>query len=288
MKNLPILSNMIYCTPWCITPSAHAELSSLYQKYLHGDLGANVNAPDMAPKNLHGAKQHTYGIAHHVSEDGAMAIIYAEGVVLKKSPDMMCGPKVIDLMVLDVLLKDVAADPQIKSLVLYLDTPGGCGIGLKETSMLIDEVKASGTRVVAYTDFQVASAGYWLAASCDAIYASPSSSVGSIGAYIAAIDDSVQWEKEGLKLKLFKDGDYKAMGHPGKEWTADEEAHMQTMLEGYAKSFKDHVRSGRPGIEESTMQGQCHTAERAPVGLIDGMFRDLDACLAAEMEMLEG
>ena len=55
-------------------------------------------------------------------------------------------------------------------------------------------------------------AGYWLTTQCDEIFASQSARVGSINTYIAAVDDSRAWE---MKLKLFSDDKYKAMGGDG-------------------------------------------------------------------------
>jgi len=82
----------------------------------------------MEPYNLHGAKRHTWGISHLVSECGRMAVIFADGIIAKKAPDMACGPTTIDLVVLDRLLKDVAGDSKIETLVLSMTTPGGCGV----------------------------------------------------------------------------------------------------------------------------------------------------------------
>jgi len=125
------------------------------------------------------------------------------------------------------------------------------------------------------------------AASCDAIYAAPSSSVGSIGTYMAAVDDSRAWEMEGLELKIVRDGPFKAMGHPGKKWTAEEEGFLQERLDFFAKGFKDHVRSHRDGLSDDAMQGQCHTASHAPEGLIDGTYRDLESLLMAEWDRMD-
>ena len=284
MKIQPLLASQIYAQPWCILPSAHAEIGKLYQQYIRGELSGE--AQPLSPTNLHGAKRLSYGIAYDVSEDGKMAVIYAEGIIAKKAPDMFCGPTTIDLVVLDQLLGDVSRDPAIQTLVIYLDTPGGSVIGLEETGMNIDDVKAAGKRVVTYSDTLCASAGYRVSANCDAIYAAPSALIGSIGTYIAAIDDSRAWEMEGLKLKLFKDGDLKAVGHPGKEWTADEEAWMQSWCDEAAVDFKAHVRAHRPALSEEAMQGQVHTAKHAPEGLVDGLYRDLASCIAAEWALL--
>lgn len=277
MKQLPLIASTLYCTPWHVDSQTHAELGKLYRSYITGNL----------PEQLEGSKQVSSGVAYQVDSRSGIAIIYVQGIIGKRVPDMLCGPQIADLAKIDVLLKDLATDDNIRTLIIWLDTPGGVGIGLQETSENIRDVIESGTRVVAYTDYLCASAGYWIAAACQEIYAAPSAKIGSIGTYIAAIDDSRAWEMEGLELKLFRDGDLKAMGHPGKAWTEEEEKFLTEMLEQHSAEFKDHVRAQRPGIEDGTMRGQAFSASRAPAGLVDGIFRDLESLIASEMEILD-
>jgi len=277
MKHLPLIASTLYCQPWCILPGVHAELSQNFRNYLEGNI----------PASLHGSgTDYSGGIHYEVDSEFGIALIQLSGVIVKKAMPDMCGPQLIDLSILDRLLVDIASDPGIKTLVLDIDTPGGCGIGLQETAMRLQSVKDSGTRVVAFTDYQCCSAGYWLAACSEEIVASPSAQVGSIGTYVAAIDDSKAWEMEGIKLKLFKDGEYKAMGHPGKEWTAEEESFLQSRLEQWSADFKNHIRSCRPGIEESVMQGQCFDAMNAPSTLVDRIALGIHEVLQGEMERL--
>jgi protease-4 len=274
MKQLPLIASTLYCQPWCIIPEAHLELSRNFRNYLQGSL----------PESLHGSgTDASGGISYEVDSTSGLALIQLSGVVVKKAMPDMCGPPLIDLALLDNLLIDIAEDQGIKTLVLDLDTPGGCGIGLEETALRIQSVKDSGTRVVAYTDYSCCSAGYWLAACADEIVAAPSAQIGSIGTYVAAIDDSAAWEMEGIKLKLFKDGEYKAMGHPGKAWTAEEEEFLQSRLVTWAQQFKDHVRAHRAGIADSTMQGQSFDASTAPEGLVDRLELSIHEVLQDEL-----
>ena len=278
MKQLPLIASTLYCQPWCILPDVHLELSRSFRNYLEGNL----------PASLHGSgSDASGGISYEVDSTSGLALIQLSGVVVKKAMPDMCGPPLIDLDILDTLLVDIASDPGIKTLVLDLDTPGGCGIGLPETAARMQAVKDSGTRIVAFSDYYCASAGYWLACCADEVIASPSAQFGSIGTYIAAIDDTAAWEMEGIKLKLFKDGEYKAMGHPGKEWTPEEEAHLQGYLDECALNFKNHVRANRPGIEDSTMQGQCFTGNQAPKTLVDRLELSIHEVLQAELALLE-
>lgn len=275
MKKLPLIASLLYCQAWHILPQYHVELGQLYRNYIDGKLD---------PKQLEGADQVGSGLAYQVDSRSGIALIHVNGIIVKRAQDSWCGPRMADLAKMDLLFKDIRSDDSINTVVMDFHTPGGSAIGLPETTHLMQSCQNEGKRFVAYTDMLCASAGYWLAAQCDEIYASPSAQVGSVGTYIAAIDDSRAWEMEGLELKLFRDGALKAIGHPGKQWTEEEEAYMVERVAYHSAKFKDHVRERRPGIEEDTMQGQCHTGEVAPAGLIDGVFMELEELLAAEMD----
>lgn len=289
MKNhLPLVASTLYCQPWAILPEVHSELGALYRKYLAGDLAGReprerVHRALELPSARADAVRLGSGVAYAYDEDMGLAVVWLEGVVGKRVPEMMSGPAVMDLAKVDLALKELRALDRVENVVLYFDSPGGCSIGLEETVELIREL-ADEKRVVAYTDYQCCSAAYWLACAADEIYAAPSSVIGSIGCYIAALDSSRAFELEGLELKLFRRGELKALGCPGKQWTAEEEKFLADMAEECGREFEAWVTSRRTGIQPSTMQGQWFQAKGAPAGLLDGTFRDLDELIAAVLE----
>lgn len=269
MKQMPQISSILYGQPWGILPQNHIDLSLLYRSYLQGTL---------APAGIAESGEACYGVewmAHHAS---GIAVVTLTGVITKKAPPMMCGPKLIDLAALDTVLDQLEADASIHTVVFDINSPGGVMIGLEETAERMRDLAAS-KRLVAYTDIQMCSAGYFLAAACDEIYCAPSAAIGSIGVYCAGLDDSRAWEMDGLELILAKSGSLKAMGHPGKAWSEEERAWLQNMADVCGKEFRAHVTSRRGSVEESAMQGQWFFAKNAPAGLIDGLYRDLPALL---------
>ncbi|MFT3992150.1 MAG: S49 family peptidase [Luteolibacter sp.] len=278
MKELPRISSVLYCTPWAILAADHVELSKLYQNYLKGTLGA---MPEIAPKAVENGDWISSGIRYEADLASGIAILSLTGVIAKHAPDLLCGPKLVDLARVDQVVRDLTADDRIQTLVLNINSPGGSMIGLEETAARLREFAAE-KRLVAYCDYQMCSAGYFLAAACDEIYCAPSAVIGSIGTYCAALDDSRAWEIDGLELKLFKVGNLKAMGHPGKKWTKEEEEFLQNTADAAGKEFRDWVTSRRPLVENSTMEGQWFFAKQAPRGLHDGLRDDLET-LCAEL-----
>jgi ClpP class serine protease len=181
---------------------------------------------------------------------------------------------VIDLAQLDPLIEELTHDSRYHTVILDLDSPGGCMIGLEETCELLLTLGET-KRLIAYTDFQMCSAAYYLACACDEIYAAPSSCIGSINAYIAAIDSSRAWEMEGFQLKMFRGGELKAIGHPGKAFTAAEEKFLNDSALAAAAQFHAWVRQRRGDIADEALQGQWFAAKAAPSGLIDDTYPSL-------------
>lgn len=275
MKQLPQISSTLYGMPWAILPQNHIELGQLYRAYLSGNLPQAISPQGEASYGVEWVANHAHGIA----------IVTLTGIVTKKAPAMLCGPKLVDLAALDEVLDLLAADELIHTVVFDWDSPGGVVIGLVETAARMRELAAS-KRLIAYTDVQMCSAAYYLATAADEIYAAPSAAIGSIGTYVAGLDDSRAWEMDGLELVLAKSGGLKAMGHPGKAWTQEERDWLQAMADSVGQEFRDQVTSRRGAVDESAMQGQWFFAKDAPRGLIDGVYNDLSALLADLMRPL--
>ena len=273
MKQLPSLSSQIYCMPWAILPPAHADLGKMYRSYLEGSL----------PQALNQRGSKSSGIAYEVDHVSGIAVLALEGIIAKHSPDILCGPPVLDVAKLDELIEKLMADELIHTVVFYLNSPGGTVIGLKETAQNIRDLSEE-KRTVAYTDYQCCSAAYFLAVACDEVYSAPTAMIGSIGTYLAALDSSRAYEMEGFELKLFKVGAVKATGHPGKKWSEEEEKYLQGLADEAGGDFRSWVKSRRPEIDDSSMEGQVFFAETAPAGLIDGQHRDVARLVAVLMQ----
>lgn len=270
MKQLPQVSSALYGMPWAILPQNHIELGQLYHSYLRGTLPMPAA---IAPEG-----EACYGITWEADHASGIALIHLEGIIAKRAPKMLCGPPVVDLSELDRLLDQLDADPALETLIFDWNSPGGMIVGLIETAERLRELSAT-RRLISYTDYQCCSAAYYLAASCDEIYAAPSAVIGSIGTYCAGLDDSRAWETEGLELILAKSGNLKAMGHPGKAWSAEEREWLQEKADRAGAEFRAHVTARRGSIDPGAMQGQYFFAKEAPTGIVDGLYRDLPALL---------
>lgn len=84
-------------------------------------------------------------------------------------------------------------DPQVKAVMLALDTPGGMVNGANEVAKMIRAARDGGTKpVVAYVSGTAASAGYWLASAAGRIFVDDTAHLGSIGVILTTTADKTK------------------------------------------------------------------------------------------------
>lgn len=144
-------------------------------------------------------------------------------------------------------LNQVAADPTIKKIVLDINSPGGQVTGVREVAAQIAALAATrGKTVYAFTDQTIASAAYWLASQANEIITTGTASVGSIGTYIAWLDESVKMQTQGVSLNFFGSGKHKGLGLPGKALSQDDRNYLQAKVDDINTQFVSAVKAGRP------------------------------------------
>lgn len=258
---------------WAIAPSALQSIYDSLGAHLRGDLRFRADMEDAPTNPLQPSPL-------VVSSIPLLAVIPVHGILGKhlSSLETECGGCDVDAIrsAVDAAL----ADPAVRALVLDFDSPGGTVTGIPELAAHLREA-VTHKPIFAFTSSQCCSAAYWLAASCSALFATLSADVGSIGVYMALVDDSEWWKKEGYKLELIKAGKFKALGISGQPLSDDERALLQADVDRIYAMFTADVRAGRGTVEDSTMQGQTFMGEMAVgVNLVDEIVPDLDTLLA--------
>ncbi|MFT5133852.1 MAG: ClpP class serine protease, partial [Gammaproteobacteria bacterium] len=98
----------------------------------------------------------------------------------------------------EILAKDFTSalnNPDVKAIVLNIDSPGGEVNGCAEFANLIFEARGK-KPIVAYASGDAASGAYWVASACDEIVVSETSALGSIGV-VALYRNKKQDDGEG-------------------------------------------------------------------------------------------
>jgi protease-4 len=108
-----------------------------------------------------------------------VAVVVAKGTILNgtKKPGQIGGDSTAKL------LRKARYDESVKSVVLYVDSPGGSAFASEIIRQEVENLQAVGKPVVAVMSTYAASGGYWISAGADRIIAAPSTITGSIGIF---------------------------------------------------------------------------------------------------------
>lgn len=166
----------------------------------------------------------------------------------------------------------LAADPEIKNVVLDIGSPGGTAVGVQSAGKAIQKLGRK-KNVVAHTDSMAASAAYWLAAAASSVSASEMAEVGSIGVITLFPDLSKALDNAGISVHMVKAGKYKGAGVPYKPFTEEELAYLQARVDKTNNFFLSHV-SRRRNLKLSERENWAdakvfYAGEAKAVGLID-------------------
>lgn len=266
----PRILSAIRSARWAVSPPVLHAIVDTLGAHLRGHLDASLprhRADDSAESAAKAVEQVP------VPQAGP-ALIKVHGIIGKHLSDleMECGGCDVDAIAAAIDL--ALATPEITSVLLDIDSPGGVVTGVPE---LAERIRAADAikPIYAFTSAQCCSAAYWIASAARWIYCSPSSDLGSIGVYVAIIDDSEWWQREGYKLELMKAGEYKAMGISGRPLSDAERALIQADVDAIYEMFTADILRRRPGVESSVMQGQTFLGRTAvAVGLADQIAND--------------
>jgi signal peptide peptidase SppA len=143
------------------------------------------------------------------------------------------------------LMRQLAADPAVKGVVLDVDSPGGNVAGVPEAVEAIRDVRGAGKPVSAVAHHWAASAAYWLASAADELVVTPSGEVGSIGVYVYHEDISRMLERVGVTPTLIKAGPNKAEGLEEFPLSEDAKGYLQARVDDYYGMFVRDVAKGR-------------------------------------------
>lgn len=128
------------------------------------------------------------GARRAILRDG-VAVVPLIGPVFRRSNLMtdLSGAQSLELFARDLAV--AVANPDVKAILLDIDSPGGQAAGIAETAAHIVAMNRK-KPVCAYVGGTGASAAYWLAVACGSITLSPTAIVGSIGVLGAYQRDS--------------------------------------------------------------------------------------------------
>ncbi len=216
-----------------------------------------------------------------------VALVEINDVVIsnpRSSPLALTSQSLIDT------LRRADEDPQVKAILLYIDSPGGDVVASDEVYRALKGLEKP---VVAYLGEVAASGAYYIACGADKIVAHPASLTGSIGVIVEMPNAQKLMEKLGVEMVVIKSGPHKDEGSFYRGLTEEERAYWQALVEKVHQMFVEVVAKER-GLPEEKVKaiadGRVFLGEEAfKLGLVDKLGNFDDALkLAGELGGIEG
>jgi signal peptide peptidase SppA len=209
-------------------------------------------------------------------EGGGVVIVPVTGVLMRRTGIFGAILGGTSTQEIESVLAAVAADPQVRFIVLEIDSPGG---EVSASQGLANAVRraAAVKEVCAWINgAYCASGAMWVASQADEIYSSTSvASVGSIGVVARHVDYSGANKALGITVSEVTAGKYKRIASSDAPLSSEGRATLQAHVDALYAEFLADVARGR-GITidaaEKLANGRTFTAREAVArGLIDGI-----------------
>lgn len=258
--------------PWFIEPGKAVEIVALLEwRAAHGPRDARVRAET--------------GGQPMSAEKGKIAVIRLHGVIAPRTSmmDDLCDSGLVSLEHFQSAFDAAANDPDVKAIIVDIDSPGGMVDLVPETAAKIRKARRADRPIIAVANTLAASAAYWIASAADELVVTPSGEVGSIGVYTMHQDISEALKLEGIAVTFIFEGARKVEANPFEPLSQEASVALQANVRHYYDMFTKDVAKAR-GVEVSVVRadpekddkhfggGRCYPAKIAvDLGMADSI-----------------
>ncbi len=208
-----------------------------------------------------------------------VAVIYAEGDIIDGN-STNDGSVAGDRYARE--LRKLRQDPNVKAIVLRVNSPGGSAFASEEILNELVLARAAGKPVVVSFGTVAASGGYYIACASDRIFAQPNTITGSIGVFgiLPNVKEFANsWGVTFDSVKTSKFGNLFTLKQPK---TPEELAQVQVFVDRIYDKFVGHVARARnlpvERVKEIAQGRVWSGSEGVKIGLVDEIG-GLDAAL---------
>ncbi len=231
-------------TPWAILPHKLAILEEIVMRHVAGE----KLDPEEVQMRIHGAKR------PGERRTGSVAVLPLFGTIFPRANLMTQVSGATSAEIFGQQFTDLVQDPEVKAIVLDVDSPGGQVGGIEELSRRIYDARGI-KPIVAVANHVMDSAAYHIGSAADEVVVTPSGEVGAIGVFAVHQDISRQLEQDGIKLTMIKEGKYKAEGNPWEPLSEEARAAIQTDVKDAYEAFVKSVARNRGVKPEEVRDG---------------------------------
>lgn len=161
------------------------------------------------------------------------------------------------------LIHQAARDPQVRAILLRVNSPGGSVIGSDE---IYHALKESGKPVVVYMGELAASGGYYISMAGERIVAHPNTLTGSIGVISEFTNIQGLYDKLGIQSTIVKSGENKDFGSQTTPFTEADKKLWQAVIDETYGGFVKIIADNRGMTVEEVKKladGRVYTGQQA-------------------------
>lgn len=267
MKTYKHLCGLLFNEPWVILPAKMEAISAAFELRLQGQqlsedevnliTGGGRSAATAAAVPQQERPAHQPG--KHIAVLPLFGTLTQHGGGMRGS-----GSTTTEGFSRD--FRRALADPEIGSLVIEINSPGGSVYGTQELAELVYASRPQ-KQIVSVVNSMAASGAYWIGSAAHEVVITPGGEVGSIGVVTMHVDVSKLEEQMGVKTTLVALPRKKIQGHPyeplSAEALAEIDAKQQTIYGRFTQAVARHRAVKESRVRSGFGQGGMMLAQEA-------------------------
>lgn len=196
--------------------------------------GCSLPSITLFPRSTQGLEEYSL----EGSGDDKILVMSIDGTISNRGRRTLMGNRPGMIQQVAAYLRRAETDPDIKALLIKVNTPGGT---VTASDIIYNEIKGykqrTGVKVVVVMMGMATSGGYYISLPADKIMAHPTTVTGSIGVIFMHPNVSALMEKVGVAMNVNTSGPDKDMGSPYRPTTDEEQALFQELTDQLAQRF---------------------------------------------------
>jgi signal peptide peptidase SppA len=284
----PLIATQLYGIPLLIHPDKAAVIETVFRSHADGTPVQFDGAERPEPMAV-AYQAERFANKSYVVTDGGVGVLPITGSLVHRGGfiDALSGMQ--SYQSLEKKATAMAVDPDVKAILLEMDSPGGQAAGVFDLAKKMKEAcAAAGKPLWAAVNETAMSAAYALASVADRVTMAKTGAVGSIGVIALHVDQSKKNAKDGYTYTAIHAGSKKTLGTPHAPLTDEAKSEIQARVDEMYDHFIDHVAQMR-GVEADAVRAQearTFSGQAAiDAGLVDELmsFNETLAALEAEV-----
>ena len=193
-----------------------------------------------------------------------IAIIYAVGAITtgKGGRSLLGGDTVGSTTIVEAIRK-AEDDPQVKAIVLRVDSPGGSALA---SDLIWRELQRCKKPVIASMSDVAASGGYYISMGARKIFAQPGTLTGSIGVVGGKLALGGLYDKIGITTETISRGANAGIFSTVHAFSPSERKALEKLMEDTYDQFLSKAMAGRAAPARSSRGPRCSRSPRAVSG----------------------